>query len=51
MAGAIVMYDRMLTLTRFAERPLKPGGPERGALPPRERWGPPIMRRKSSNPT
>ena len=27
IAGAIVMYDRMLTLGRFALRPVAPGGP------------------------
>jgi tRNA G18 (ribose-2'-O)-methylase SpoU len=27
IAGAIVMYDRMLSMGRFAERPVKPGGP------------------------
>ncbi len=27
MAGAIVMYDRALTLGRFAPRPVRPGGP------------------------
>ena len=26
-AGAVVMYDRLLTLGRFAERPVAPGGP------------------------
>ena len=26
VAGAIVMYDRMLSLARFGERPLVPGG-------------------------
>jgi len=49
MAGAIVMYDRMLTLGRFAVRPLRPGGPETPAIPPRARWGPPILRRRSSD--
>ena len=44
MAGAIVMYDRMLTLGRFRERPVRPGGPE-VPLPPRAKWGTPIMRR------
>jgi tRNA C32,U32 (ribose-2'-O)-methylase TrmJ len=44
MAGAIVMYDRMLTLGRFRERPVRPGGPEE-PLPPRAKWGAPIMRR------
>ncbi len=28
MAGAIVMYDRVRTLGRFAERPISPGGPK-----------------------
>ena len=27
MAGAIVMYDRVRTLARFAERPVAEGGP------------------------
>ncbi|MCB9987888.1 MAG: RNA methyltransferase [Rhodospirillales bacterium] len=27
VAGALVMYDRMLCMGRFAERPVKPGGP------------------------
>jgi tRNA G18 (ribose-2'-O)-methylase SpoU len=30
MAGAIVMYDRARTLARFAERPLREGGPAAG---------------------
>jgi tRNA G18 (ribose-2'-O)-methylase SpoU len=51
MAGAIVMYDRMLSLSHFAERPLKPGGPEKGAVPPRENWGKPILRRRDPHPT
>ena len=33
MAGAIVMYDRLTTLGRFAPRPLSPGGPAE-PLPP-----------------
>jgi tRNA G18 (ribose-2'-O)-methylase SpoU len=28
MAGAIIMYDRMRTLARFAERPVREGGPK-----------------------
>jgi tRNA G18 (ribose-2'-O)-methylase SpoU len=38
MAGAIVMYDRMRSLARFAERPMSEGGPH-GARerPPRGR--------------
>lgn len=35
VAAAIVIYDRMLCLGRFAERPVRPGGPliETGNLP------------------
>jgi tRNA G18 (ribose-2'-O)-methylase SpoU len=51
MAGAIVMYDRMLTLGRFAERPLRPGGPEAEAVPPRAGWGAPVLRRRSGTTT
>jgi tRNA(Leu) C34 or U34 (ribose-2'-O)-methylase TrmL len=28
MAGAIVMYDRVKSLARFADRPLREGGPK-----------------------
>ncbi len=28
MAGAIVMYDRTRTLARFADRPMREGGPD-----------------------
>jgi tRNA G18 (ribose-2'-O)-methylase SpoU len=49
MAGAIVLYDRMLTHGRFAERPVVPGGPREEDIPPQNRWGAPIMRRRSSN--
>ncbi len=28
MAGAIVMYDRVRSLAHFADRPLRPGGPD-----------------------
>jgi len=50
MAGAIVMYDRMLTLGRFAERPLRPGGPAKELIPPRPGWGPPILRLRGAAP-
>ena len=33
LAGALVMYDRMTSLGRFAERPTRPGGPKE-PLPP-----------------
>lgn len=44
VAGAIVMYDRLLSLGRFAERPVVPGGPPQ-ALPPHV-FGEPLWRRK-----
>jgi len=50
MAGAIVLYDRMLTLGRFADRPMRPGGPAKEAVPPRTRWGAPILRRRGAKP-
>jgi len=43
VAGAIVMYDRLLQHGRFADRPVRPGGP--GAPPPAHRHGRPIFRR------
>src|SRR5688500_855283 len=47
MAGAIVLYDRMLTLGRFPDRPIRPGGPRKSAEPPpRAQWGAPVMRKK-----
>ncbi|RJF83302.1 TrmH family RNA methyltransferase [Azospirillum cavernae] len=30
VAGALVMYDRMISMGRFAERPVRPGGPLEG---------------------
>lgn len=47
MAGAIVLYDRMLTLSNFAERPLRAGGPAKAALPPVAAWGKPIIRSRN----
>ncbi len=44
MAGAIVLYDRMLALSNFAERPLRPGGPAKTVVPPVVNWGKPIIR-------
>jgi SpoU rRNA methylase family protein len=47
MAGAIVLYDRMLTHGRFSERPLTPGGPDpRNEIPKRTLWGAPVVRRR-----
>jgi tRNA G18 (ribose-2'-O)-methylase SpoU len=50
MAGAIVMYDRMITLGRFAERPLRAGGPPQDAVPARAGWGTPVLRRRGATP-
>jgi hypothetical protein len=42
MAGAIVLYDRMMTQRSFGERPVTPSG---GAeLPPAHSWGAPLAR-------
>ncbi len=38
-AGAIIMYDRLRCLGRFAERPVAPGGPA-ADLPPHVHGGP-----------
>ena len=49
MAGVIVMYDRLMSLGQFPERPVRPGGPAKETAadpPPPHRWGAPIMRRK-----
>lgn len=37
MAGAIVMYDRVRSLGKFAERPVIPGGPTEPLPPPKPR--------------
>lgn len=47
LAGAIVMYDRLLSRGRFAHRPQMPGGPAE-PLPPPE-FGPPLWVRKQRN--
>jgi len=46
IAGAIVMYDRLLCLGRFAERPLVAG--QEVVQPPRPVFGPPIRRRRAA---
>ncbi|MGE0255882.1 MAG: RNA methyltransferase [Alphaproteobacteria bacterium] len=48
VAAAIVMYDRALTLGRFATRPLHAGGPV--APPAAHRYGEPVMRRRARPP-
>ena len=42
VAGALVMYDRMISLGRFAERPVRPDGPLEA--PAQHRHGRQIMR-------
>ena len=42
MAGAIVMYDRLIAGGGFPARPLRPGGPLE--LPPQHKWGAPVIR-------
>jgi len=47
MAGAITLYDRLLTHGRFSERPLRAGGPPpRVQVPPVSNWGAPIIRKR-----
>jgi tRNA G18 (ribose-2'-O)-methylase SpoU len=45
IAGAIVMYDRLTSLCRFAHRPVRAGGPTEPILP--HVFGPPAFRAKS----
>jgi tRNA G18 (ribose-2'-O)-methylase SpoU len=45
VAGAIVMYDRMLSLGRFAPRPVRSGGPTEAAA--RHVYGKAISRRRN----
>jgi tRNA G18 (ribose-2'-O)-methylase SpoU len=47
VAAAIVMYDRVMTLGRFAARPVAPGGPVES--PPPHQFGPPRIRRKAGS--
>ena len=42
MAGAIVLYDRLLQLGGYPARPVKAGGG--AALPPLHKWGAPLAR-------
>ena len=43
IAGAILMYDRVLSLGRFARRPERPGGPTEAL--PEHVFGDPVIRR------
>src|ERR1700741_757626 len=46
MAGAIVLYDRLIAEARVPARPIRPGGP--AELPPPHRWGAPVIRKRGS---
>ena len=43
MAGAIVMYDRLVSLGGYPARPIRPGGS--AEIPPVHKWGEPILRK------
>jgi tRNA G18 (ribose-2'-O)-methylase SpoU len=43
MAGAIVLYDRLISLGGYPARPVRPGGPV-AVVPPAHTWGAPIVR-------
>ncbi len=43
MAGAIVLYDRLISLGGYPPRPIVPGGPQ-ADLPPAHQWGAPMVR-------
>jgi tRNA G18 (ribose-2'-O)-methylase SpoU len=45
MAGAIVLYDRLISLGNYPPRPMMPGGPQ-NELPPQHQWGAPLVRDK-----
>lgn len=45
MAGAIVLYDRLISLGGYAGRPLVPGR-EPPEIPPQHQWGAPLARVK-----
>ena len=46
MAGAIVLYDRLLQMGGYPARPMKPGGA--ADLPPLHKWGAPLARPRGS---
>ena len=49
IAGALVMYDRMLSMGRRAPRPVAPGGPLE-ELPKHQHGGPRLRRTKREDP-
>lgn len=50
LAGALVMYDRVLSLGGFAARPGLPGGPPAAPPPTRHVFGPPKLRTARAKP-
>lgn len=44
MAGAIVLYDRLISLGGYAARPITPCG-KQADVPPRHVWGAPLARK------
>jgi len=47
MAGAIVLYDRLLSLGGYPARPERPGG-KATEVPPQHTWGAPLVRDRRS---
>jgi tRNA G18 (ribose-2'-O)-methylase SpoU len=47
MAGAIVLYDRLISLGGYPGRPLAPGR-EPPDIPPKHRWGAPVIRSRGA---
>lgn len=43
MAGAIVLYDRLISSGAYGDRPVRPGGPGEEP-PPTHHWGAPLAR-------
>lgn len=43
MAGAITLYDRMLSMGGYGDRPVRPGGTP-DSVPPSHTWGAPMAR-------
>jgi tRNA G18 (ribose-2'-O)-methylase SpoU len=48
MAGAIVLYDRLVSLGGYGARPIAPGRPSE--VPPRHVWGAPLARSRKLQP-
>ncbi|MGB8602430.1 MAG: RNA methyltransferase [Rhizomicrobium sp.] len=46
MAGAIVLYDRLVSLGGYPGRPLMPNKPDSALIPPPHKWGAPRVRSK-----